>query len=131
MDDPLGSVSWRRRTVKLRVDRDFAEKIAAAFKTSADPQALSEVFRAHLDCERERQRLTHAIEMAAREVIARERKYRSLEERYESLLRDNAAFVAERRRLDENLRDLRRQIHQERERSGVGRTRGSEHRESA
>jgi len=119
-------VNWRRRTVRLRVDRELAEKVAAAFRTSADPQALSEILRAHIDCERQRERLVSVVEKAAQEVLGWERKYRSLEGQHENLLRENAALIAERRRLEETLRELRRQSRQGRAGRAVAPPRGTE-----
>lgn len=124
-------MAWRRKAVRLRVDRELAEKTAEAFQTSADPQALSNAFRAHLDCERERRRLLGAVEKAAREVLDWEKRFRSLEARHESLLQDNAALIVERRRLEESSRALRKQLGRERDRSGAVRAGASNRKETA
>lgn len=101
-------MAWSRKTVKLRVNRDLAEALIGGTDVLPSPDALGKALRAHADCERERRRLVRAMEQAGRDVSTLQDKYRDLVARYDGLIQENAKLVAERRRLDETLQELRR-----------------------
>lgn len=102
-------MAWPRRTLKLRVDHDLAEALVGEADASLSPDALTRALRAHADCDQERRRLQRAIEKTKRDASTLEQAKHELEARYEGVIQENATLVAERRKLNEALQELRKQ----------------------
>lgn len=94
--------------MKLRVERELAETLVRSPGSAVDPMSLARALRDHANCEAERRYLMEVVERAGRDYLTLQHEYRALRERFDSLLQENAALVAERRRLEESLLDVRR-----------------------
>ncbi|MFA5895469.1 MAG: hypothetical protein WC985_00990 [Thermoplasmata archaeon] len=90
------------------MDRDVFEDVAHDLGVEPDPSSLAAVLRAHVECERERERLMKSLEIAALDVLNLRREHRDLQGRYDTLIRENAGLIARSRRLEETLAEHRR-----------------------
>lgn len=90
------------------MDRDVFEDVAHDLGVESDSRSLAAALRAHVECERERQRLMKSLEIAALDVLKLRREHRDLQVRYDALIQENAGLIARSRRLEETLAEHRR-----------------------
>ncbi len=88
----------------VRIDRELA------FLANGVPRDVSDLIRAHLECERKMETMARSLSTTRRELQAAIEGQKAAEERYESLRKDHMELLVERRRLEGRVRDLRERL---------------------
>jgi len=97
-----------RGTTAVRVDKEVLASLSASRKGTPNREKVSEVLRAHAECERTVRDLQGSLEAARRELVASKSRVEDLEARHRSLLDDHRQLLVERKHLEDRVRDLPR-----------------------
>jgi chromosome segregation ATPase len=103
---------WHRNrgTTAVRVDKEVLASFSASRKGTPNPEKVSELRRAHAECELTVRDLQGSLEAARRELVASKSRVEELEARHRSLLDDHRQLLAGRKRLEDRVQDLPRRL---------------------
>jgi len=99
---------WRRRTVSVRLETDLLSRLAGDPLAPITRRSVSNLLRAHLECEEKVEALATALEGARREARAAKAHSEELRTRVQELQEGRRELLAECRRLEERVQSLHR-----------------------